>query len=659
MKLNINFGPAIVTVLFLMGVVELRDNSYGDWLAEQGPVHYLVPPPPDPGDSVSIPGVYGYGAGALTGCFRDTVIVETVTSLAASGAGTLLDILTNSQHGDTLTIVTFDIGGWSAPMSGGGYEGKLECVYIAGQTAPGDGAGYRKFRMLRIRNDSYGFIVRGLTFTGFPGTTGSTPDISIENAQDFIFAENMHLWSAEKHITFNTVSTTDTVQNATMYRNLYAQPTSNEPTSIQVTQASTTATEVNRRITFARNLWHSSSHRNPLVSAANNPVGLATDVVPRARILGNLWYNIYQGVVQVRSRMVDILDSYVKSGPWTADGPSQDYSWAVAMDLTYAGDTVHSAYAERLIGIHNQDTTRAAADLWWDGTADTTFAEVSCYYRDCRDPAGGGNPLDSLPAAARRAAAMSGGDLPTLEFARINPNDLPDLLLGTGTADPGVGPYRHLKCDGTFEFRSDSMMIALLTEARAASGVGSAVDSTYVANRYGYTKSGGSTCDDADGDGIPDQYEDLMADLDKNTANDRSTDSDGDGWTAIEEYVNGTRSDTYTDSEGTEGAGVTTTYGNLRNAYLVPLDSVLDTIGFGPNTTILWRYIPDRDSVPLGYAYQYIRAAGRGSLIVLTYDTIAEVGAGELDSATVDTKAAELGITYPPYPWSVPITGIP
>jgi len=666
MKLNINFVPAIVTVLFLMTLVGFQSEQWDTFVAEQGPVRYLVPSAPPGLDSLGIPEVYGYGAAALTTCIKDTVIVETVTSLSGdtSVVGTYANILLHHQHGDTLVVVTWGIGGWSEPIvwfGQGGYTGNLNCVYLAGQTAPGEGVGYRRNKMLSANDDSKDFVIRGITWAGDPHDVtnpSGTPNMAVTDAQTFIFTENTHLWNREKHIVVGPSGANDTVAYATFYRNAYGYSQAMEPTSIQAGTGDNGGTHTD--VTWARNLWHSVAYRAPLFGTGHNA---STDPLDRlARMLGNVFYNTgQQSVLMVSGWALDVIDSYCKGGPATNDG-GQDYSWCVVVplinDVDNVADTVTSLYVERIIGGHNRDTLTSTDSLWYPASR----GEAACYYRDCIDPAGGGDVRDSLTIDPKRDTPLTA---PTFEFARINPFTLKDEILGTdaGANQGQVGAYRHLKCDGTFELRADSMLAAMLKEARDSTGVSAAsqIDSLYVDARYLYTKGTVGPCDDTDSDGMPDQYEDRMADLDKNSATDRSTDSDLDGWTAMEEYVNGTRSDTYTRSDGTEGegGGGTTTYNNLRNAYLVPLDSVLDTLGSGEDTMILWRYIPDRDSVPLGYAYKTMREATRGSLIVLTYDTIDEIGAGNLDSADVDIAAAALGITYPPYPWAVSVPGGP
>jgi hypothetical protein len=157
---------------------------------------------------------------------------------------------------------------------------------------------------------------------------------------------------------------------------------------------------------------------------------------------------------------------------------------------------------------------------------------------------------------------------------------------------------------------------------------------------------GGAWCNDTDGDGIPDEYEISMSDLSEFDANDVATDSDGDGWLAIEEYLNGTSSDVFTNPDGSEGA--------VADPY---------TYVAGPDTVWVRRvaatdqpiYTGSTDSVPTPTDWSDIPTdVVSGELIDDTFTSTARVlnrtcyssaeGVSVLDSATFRDSASAAGL---------------
>jgi hypothetical protein len=613
----------------------------------------------------------GWGAEALTTCNRDSVYVHKVTSLNGSGYGTLDSILENEIHPDTLDVVVFATGGWAQLRVFTETTGKLDCVYIAGQTAPGGGYGIKnalnQTKILNMKSRDNNFVFRGLTVANWPraaGAGGSIAPVGIRDAEQGMFDQITMLWADEKHLVFSPAGNNDTVRNITVSRSLFAQAQIKEPTSTQISgcPVETCSSEDSwfiGQISYGRNLFHSNAYRNPNMEHRDTTMSMSTELV------GNAFYNVaQQAAIQMSSGNIDVQDAYLKGGPATNDG-SNDYSWVVTVMVNdnrfTPTDTSLKLFVERVRGMHNQDMAYPIDSLW-EGSNN----EVACYYRNCNDPAGGGDPRDSTDdygGTIKRDTRY--GDQPTFPLVRMRPDSVWTEIIGTASDSGQVGDYRRIKCDGTWEFRADSMLSALLEEARDSTGISVAtqIDSAFVAARWEYTKAAGVACADPDNDGMASEFENLYAGLDPNDASDKNGDLDGDGWSNVEEFVNGTNPTIPTGSDGTEDPGSppggASTYGDDRRAHLVALitDTVVtrDTLGIIQDTFI--RKGVDRDAVPAGTPFRAIfHPSGNDSSIVLTYDTL--VGA-VTDSAAVDSILADWNVSTPPYPWAVDVPGQP
>lgn len=651
MKLNEWAGSVIAIMIILFTMIGAAGS------VDIQPEVPTYPLPPAPSDLVAFPGAEGWGASALTTCNRDTVFVYKVTSNAIGNRlnGTLdslLFALSGPVHPDTLKVITFDVGGWHYVLE---TDLILDCLYVAMQTAPGGGVGFYQLAGDNIELDgatSEDMVFRGGTFTGRAESGATQSIVDIVDARRVILDQMTFAWPKEKHVRVGASGAGDTVEDVTISHVLFAE-SANEPTGVQITEQD--VAEITQRVSLAYDLWHSNSYRNPMCTVEGDRAKY--DTTPRCRLVGNAWYNTRQANVEVRGRMADIVDGYLKSGPYSLDGvpTGSDYSWIVAQntDNDARPDSATSVHVDQIVGVHNQDTTIHIDSLWADGGA---HQEVARYYNEVAG--GGGDPRDILDAGIKRDTPIPA--LPDFPITRISPHSLPDLLFGTASDSGQVGDYRRIQCDGTWAFRADSLLSALLKHARDSTGISTTPDSTYIAARQLYTKPAGTACTDSDLDGMPDAYEDRMSDLDKNTANDRSTDSDGDGWTAMEEYVNGTSSDTYTASDGTEGgAGVCQTYSGGRCVFIFPLVGVLndDTLMQVGDSVYNIKYgTADLDSVPLlTQARQWIKA-GHDSAVVLTCEVLSEADA---DSTDVETLWSAWGFSGQP-PWEVdPPVGCP
>lgn len=99
-----------------------------------------------------------------------------------------------------------------------------------------------------------------------------------------------------------------------------------------------------------------------------------------------------------------------------------------------------------------------------------------------------------------------------------------------------AGAGTGLDCDGTLFSRRDAIDSRIVDEVR--NGTGKIIDDPSQVGGW-LTIPPAAPCIDSDHDGIPDTWEQKYA-LDPNDASDASKDPNGDGYTNIEEFLNGT-----------------------------------------------------------------------------------------------------------------------
>ncbi|MFH2095641.1 MAG: hypothetical protein ABIJ16_08055 [Bacteroidota bacterium] len=99
-----------------------------------------------------------------------------------------------------------------------------------------------------------------------------------------------------------------------------------------------------------------------------------------------------------------------------------------------------------------------------------------------------------------------------------------------------AGNNAGLRCNGTWRIRRDSIDTRVVNEV--TNGTGHIIDDPSDVGGW-ITPARGVACTDSDHDGMPDIWEDKYG-LNKNTFSDTNGDKDGDGYTNLEEYLNGT-----------------------------------------------------------------------------------------------------------------------
>ena len=141
-------------------------------------------------------------------------------------------------------------------------------------------------------------------------------------------------------------------------------------------------------------------------------------------------------------------------------------------------------------------------------------------------------PLDNfhlLPTSFRRNAPLPQAPIPiTIQSA----ND------AFGSVLNDVGANARLDCAGNWVANSDSIDSRVINEVRANTGPKSVI--VHQNDVGGWPAlAAGTPCTDLDADGMPDAWETLNG-FNPSDSSDGPADTDGDGYTNLEEFLNGT-----------------------------------------------------------------------------------------------------------------------
>lgn len=423
-------------------------------------------------------GAEGYGADATGG--RGGTVLH-VTTLADSGEGSLRWAL--SQFG-ARTIV-FDISG-SIKLSSEIVVSNGD-VTIAGQSAPGDGI---TIEGSRLRLKASNVIVRGMHFRPGDGA-GSDPadrDGMMIGTTDYplnniIVDHNSFTWATDENLTVNGNVHNVTISNNVIAEGLYRSINPKGPHSmgLLITNGGGTQADLVSNITVAKNLFSGNNQRNPEVRAGQN-----------IEIVNNYAYNYGLGhvVFWVGGGTNGTLKTTAKVvGNVATPGPTTDnVKVPIALATMGAGSEVFIA---------DNLWTRIAADAY--GNQD----QARLYWNN-----GGIGYV--------RGASSFASNVKIIDSTQVASHVL---------ANAGTSGYSANRVDAR-----------IINDART--GGGKLIDSTAqvggMPSASGVSIAGPS---DTDRDGMPDWFEDKYG-FNK-LVGDQNGDSDGDGYTNLEEYLNG------------------------------------------------------------------------------------------------------------------------
>jgi pectate lyase len=517
----------------------------------------------------AFPGAEGYGADTVGG--RGGQVIA-VTSLADSGPGTLRAALAASGP----RIIVFRVSGTITVNSRLAITNPY--VTVAGQTAPGGGIQVRKnplgvgdasafmsvdnFPTIEI--DTHDVVIRHLRLRPGPltpnpactapnavppppGYTGSTcgpanniGGISLqENAYNIVLDHLSLSWSSDEIVEYQgatdvTVQWSIVSEGMKYIENcqLYTSPPFSCPSfsgtgTITGDLATAGLGEETKRLSFHHNAFAHNSARNPQVTnhcstIPGNPVDCAADVV------NNVTYNWrFNGFGIHLANLLghhyaNVVGNYTRSGP---DQPGQNPG---------------------VNGVSFNDWTTNSAVI-------VPNAQLQLYVS-------GNRRFDPVLGVADQNTRCGVWNPATNSFSVTDPCAVPSYFVATPFATPLItatsaetaltqvlldaGATVRVEADGSFTPNRDANDQRVLDDI--ANGTGSIIES--FAEFPGWpTLASGTAPADSDADGMPDTWEDEQC-LDLLVA-DGNGDDDGDVYTNVEEYLNGTEATPDTDGD--------------------------------------------------------------------------------------------------------------
>jgi hypothetical protein len=504
----------------------------------------------------AFPGAQGWGAQALMTCDRSQVQVIPVTSLEDSGPGTLREAIDRARD-DVLSLVTFDVSGVIELERM--IEVNKSCLYVAGQTAPGGGITIRApdraalwlrgrslhdvvFRYLRIRNGTHApEAAEGIGMVIGSGTRVVVDHLSFSWSGQLLTLyryPDTHGWSGD-------------VKNVSVQRTLFAEPFATGPLCYSTKGETGIDGDGNgvppwyevEEITFHHNAAIHCSHRAPMV------------VSRETEVINNIVYNWNIAAMHTEGRKpyVDYIGNYFRAGPATRTGVSYAYEFSHKFEFNRPGGhkgNEPDAYA--MIGVPAWDG-RLGPGLYLEGNVgpnnvsgdnpgqwrmtskykgEESEGIPEVYYSDVQYSDEGLMPVSVAGVSLRRQSRMAPPPIPVVTQSA---EQAWQSLVEQGE----VGANRRVSCSGTWVSNVDAVDRRVLEDARNGTGPKRDDLIRHEDEVGGYPDiDPGSKCSDSDSDGMPDAFEDAYG-LD-NSAADASADADGDGYSNIEEYLNGT-----------------------------------------------------------------------------------------------------------------------
>jgi hypothetical protein len=462
--------------------------------------------PPSSGPVPAFPGAEGWGAMALNECRGLPLRVHKVTNTGDSGTGSLRDVLENRLSSSRYDVVVFETGGTIQNRSQ--IQMRAACVYIAGQTAPGDGimirshptSGHNGFLIRVIAREN--IVVRHLRLRhghegGYGG--GGIGIIGGGGARHVVFDHISATWAGDnQHIQVSrSLSSGSNTEHVSVQNNLIAEGIHNRAAMISGGDEH----EHIGRISYHSNLTSTVGQRHPRIAAGD--ARRSTDY--GVEVVNNVMYNAHNRFTEAAWRsVIDFVGNYQDPGPdfsfsrggmnrWNSeDGGPLDASDPGSL---YVAGNVHTDFSGPEF-----ETWRDAADL-----------------------------SNVIPSTFRRSRRMSLPPFPIQERTAVSAREW--VLDHAGASG-------KVTCDGRWAFNRDSVDQRIVEAVRNRASVGRAYEKTVQELNGGWPNMNpGSPCRDSDGDGLPDAWEERFFGC-ATCADPAAVTSSG--YLVVEHYLNGT-----------------------------------------------------------------------------------------------------------------------
>ncbi|MCP4787289.1 MAG: tandem-95 repeat protein [Fuerstiella sp.] len=454
----------------------------------------IVVAPAEPIALPAFPGAEGFGTETIGG--RGGAVIK-VTNTNDSGPGSLRDALENVSGP---RIVVFDTGGLITLSDS--IKIRDPFVTIAGQTAPGDGIAIRSAPLIVATHD---VIIRNVRFRvgdladGSPSTSRDGITISTSYATTDVYNvvvdHSSVAWGVDENISTWTASGKSLkTRDITIQRSITAEALEN---SIHIDEGDSSPGPHSMGALLGRDGTNVSFHHNLL--AHNQDRNPRISGIVGAEVVNNVIYNWGDGPVKIsdHENVVHVLNNYFRPGADSADRDIQFTNGSID-----AGTRIYVSgnYVDPIPGQTRNVDSNEARDT--DSEDDLIVRYAPGW-------------SDATPPSYRALVKQFDSPLSTVHTAQ----DVYSAVLD----DVGA----------TLPFH-DSVDVRILGEVVSRSG--GVIDSQN--ERGGWqTYVAGTPLPDLDGDGMPDSWE---ASQGLNSAvDDSALDADGDGYSNIENYING------------------------------------------------------------------------------------------------------------------------
>jgi pectate lyase len=442
-------------------------------------------PTTNPNQIPAFPEAQGFGSETIGG--RGGRVIE-VTNLNDSGAGSLRNAITSTGA----RIVVFRVAGTiklNSPL-------RISNPYItiAGQSAPGGGITLRGMTAATdpiIAITAHDVVVRYLTLRAGPPSAGDALAIQTEDHKtyniviDHISASwavgrNLMTWYDVHDITVQWSILSEGLNCSINPKGCHSKGALLGGYASDESKKSPGAYD----FSFHHNLLAHNQERNPLVTMSG-----VCDVV------NNVAYNPGNayGQVDMQDQLTQMAVNFV--GNFFIAGPNTD-SGEYGVSTEHEGALGAKIFVQGNIGYNRPDES---------------LPEVNV-----------------VEPAARRYVVSTRN---------------PAVQVNTSSADAAytsvlanAGSNRGLNCDGSFFDRRDAIDNRVVGEVQ--NGSGKIIDNPSQVGGY-LTIPAAGACPDADHDGMPNTWESAHG-FDPNSSADAYLDQDGDGYSNIEEFLNGT-----------------------------------------------------------------------------------------------------------------------
>ncbi|MBD2355845.1 hypothetical protein H6G41_14670 [Tolypothrix sp. FACHB-123] len=447
---------------------------------------------------LAFPGAEGFGATSVGG--RGGRVIE-VTNLNDSGPGSLRAAL----EAEGARIVVFRVAGVITLKDT--IRIKNSYLTVAGQTAPGGGIILKGTdnNILNIRKGAHDIIIRYLRLRNGSGkANGSGHDNLTINGGYNIIVDHVSLsWSTDENASLFRTTKDPGIYNVTIQRSIMAEGLKGHSNGLIVTGRVNETDPTNpiedwrkiSQISIHHNLFAHNTHRNPRVTSA------------ASEIINNVMYNWkYQIGETTRGSIIDVVNNYAKPGPMSNTKRlflHEDHNPQRPNDLPYPDPSIYTS--GNVVAAVQVNTKADNWGLW----------QYNFSYKP-------------LPDKFRRYHRLTQPKIPvTIESA--------DAAYNSVLAD--VGANARLDCLGNWIENADAVDKRILNDVRNNTGPKDAILNPSVVGGYPQIAKG-SVCSDRDRDGMPDEWE-LKHGFNPDNPLDGSQDADADGYTNVEEYLNG------------------------------------------------------------------------------------------------------------------------